>query len=122
MPFCFLIVVAILAATRGPIVSDGVLFYAPIIVFAVAFWSITHFRKSRTLLVGAATGILGGIVGHVAWLATIAVKNGLPNLADLIWMMVISVFIAAGVGGTFGLVLSAGFRRQNDNRNAEITE
>ncbi len=114
-----LFVVAILANTRGPIVSDGVLFFAPIVVCAVAFWLFSHFRKSRSLLVGSATGIYGGIVGHVAWLATMAVLNRLPNLTDLIWLTAISVVVAAVVGGTFGLVLTVGFRRRNNNCNSD---
>ncbi len=105
-----LMVLGILAMTRGPILSDGVLFWAPMLVFAVMFWLISHFRNARSVATGCVYGIAGSIFGHVIWFVIYATIAGLPSLTNLFSLLQISLTFATLFGGVFGIVLTFGFR------------
>ena len=107
----------LLATVQGPIWSDGVAFYLPIILFAFVAWALFVCHKQRSKSYTFLTGVVGGLVGTMVWPTGLLVAMILTNTADPrispIVMLFAICFAASVLGGVVAMLLSFGFDRES---------
>lgn len=104
---CFLLV-----TVRGPVLTDGVAFYAPIMILAFLVWRFVVFCKHRSRSYTFLAGALGGLLGTMLWPTWIVVGLMIVDPQAMPTMFFAICFVASIVGGAVALILSLGFDRQ----------
>ena len=115
----------LLSTVRGPILSDGVAFYAPIILGACLSWRLYSRGKSTSILRSFVVGALGGLLGNLIWptgiLIGITLFGNTENIALPPIMILSCVLAALATGGAFSATLTAGFPPP-ENSSSSSTE
>ncbi len=105
---CFL-----LATVQGPILIDGVAFYAPIMLFAFLVWRLVVYRKNRSRSYMFLAGAVGGLFGTIVWptgiLMWMMLTGNVDHLETPLAILFAIFFVACLVGGTVAMLLSFGF-------------
>ena len=103
----------LLLTVRGPVLTDGVAFYSPIMICAFLAWRFIAFRKNRARSYTFLTGAAGGLVGTLVWPTGILVGMMITGTADpktMPLVMLFAIFFVASVlGGAVAMILSLGF-------------
>lgn len=112
----------LLITVRGPILTDGVAYYAPIMLGAFVAWRWKVFGKCRPRSFIFLAGVVGGLVGTLVWPTGILLGLWVTGIASQIHMPVVllfaSLFIASAVGGVVAMIFSFGFDPQTKQAEA----
>lgn len=108
-----LLSVFLLATVRGPWLTDGVAYYAPIMLGAFIAWRWKVFGRERPRSYTFLAGVIGGLVATLVWptgvLAVLWV-TGKVAMQDLPMVVVFASFFRAScVGGVMALIRSWGY-------------
>ena len=103
----------LLNTVRGPVLTAGVAFYAPIMIGAFLAWRFLAYRKNRARSFTFLVGVAGGLVGTLVWPTGILVWQMLTGTTDPqilpIVMFFACCFVASALGGAVAMILSLGF-------------
>ena len=101
---------------RGPVLTDAVAFYSPMMTGAFLAWRFLVFRKNRarsfTFLAGAAGGLTGTLVWPTGILVWLMLSGNTGEIPLPIVMFFACCFIASALGGAVAMILSVGFEPQ----------
>jgi len=118
-----LLICLLLGTVRGAILTDGVAFYAPIMVCGFLVWRFVVFPKHRARSFTFLAGAAGGLVGTLLWPTWILVWQMFTGTTDPgimpLAMFFAICFIASILGGVVAMILSVGFDRQPQQAEPE---
>ena len=105
----------LLLTVQGPVLTDGVAYYAPIMVCAFLAWRFFVYGKKRSRSYTFLAGTAGGIVGTLIWptgiLVALMVSGNAGDVPMPLVMLFASLFVSSIIGGAVTMLFSVGFDR-----------
>lgn len=126
--FGFVALAAILsilyATARGPVLTDCVAFYVPMIICAALSWQFFLKGKPTSTIRSFATGALAALIGTMIWPTGLLIVMLFLGNPDALPSLLECVAISLALGGTFASVLTLGFSSgtRPNNRSGNFSQ